>query len=309
MCTLITEEVLQELEGAEPHVLEQAQSVMGDTWLCYEVHAGSMALGCSVCRPERGMQFTSREQCALARLKRHAAGAEHVRNVCALRGHVKPRPVAEVQWPGKENFLQVFRQLSKNTCDRVVDGVAAQRKTAKMEWCLVEARRQKWREQLRGAVAIALLRDERHKRMLVRFRCVDSKLRVTNGVIGQLNPKSDYSSTSAGLVAATHKLLREFCTPLLGKPGAKDEEFSVDEQLLHHIRHRVFSTTVDSADIVVAAVQDSAAPLEAEISSLPAGETLFPQHILVVRERAHGSRRVLQRRNCKSNGSCAPEHP
>ena len=295
-CQLISPQVLEALGEAPAETLEKAQDLLGKSWLTYEFQGEPqrMLLGCSVCSGDKGVQFTTQEAAAANKLSRHGSGPEHVRNVCKLLDYQVPtKETAAVRWPGAEVVLQVFRQLHRDTTDRFVEGVSAEKKTSRIEWCIVEAAREQWRESLRNAVAICLLRDERHKRVLLRFRAVDKTLQVTNGVLGQL--KGDYSSTAFGLTAATLRVIREFATPGLARPGMKEEELEVDESLVQHIRECVLSTTIDAAGNEVAAVQDSAAPLEVHCQHLAEGETLFPNHKLIVRDRAHGTRRVLER--------------
>ncbi|CAE7421777.1 unnamed protein product [Symbiodinium sp. CCMP2592] len=297
-CQLISPEVLEALQEAPAETLAKAQDLLGVSWLNYEFQGEPqrMLLGCSVCSGDKGVQFTTQQAAAANKLSRHGSGPEHVRNVCKLLGYEVPtKETAAVRWPGAEVVLQVFRQLQGDTTDRFVEGVSAEKKTSRIEWCIVEATREQWRESLRNAVSISLLRDERHKRVLLRFRAVDKTLQVTNGVLGQL--KGDYSSTALGLTAATLRVIREFATPGLARPGMKGEELQleVDESLVQHIRECVLSTTIDAAGNEVAAVQDSAAPLEVHCQHLAEGETLFPNHKLIVRDRAHGTRRVLER--------------
>ena len=292
-CSLVTDSVLDLLGDAEASVLEQAQTMLGESWLVYEIDGPTMAMGCKVCMSEKGFQFTTKDSCTLHRLNRHASGPEHQRNVCKFLGFVVPKPALEVQWPGKEAFLKVFRQLSNDTSDRHVPGVSAERKTANIEWCIVEAARHIWRERLRQASFVSVLRDERHKRVLIRFRCVDKDLNLTHGLFGQL--KDTYSSTAFGLVQATLQVIRDMCTPGLGLPGSARENLTCDEDLVQHVRRSVLSTTVDSAGNEVAAVFDSAAPILASSLLLENGDTLFPCHKLLVRDRAHGTRRILER--------------
>ena len=253
-CQLISPQVLEALGEAPAETLEKAQDLLGKSWLTYEFQGEPqrMLLGCSVCSGDKGVQFTTQEAAAANKLSRHGSGPEHVRNVCKLLDYQVPtKETAAVRWPGAEVVLQVFRQLHRDTTDRFVEGVSAEKKTSRIEWCIVEAACEQWRESLRNAVAICLLRDERHKRVLLRFRAVDKTLQVTNGVLGQL--KGDYSSTAFGLTAATLRVIREFATPGLARPGMKEEELEVDESLVQHIRECVLSTTIDAAGNEVAA--------------------------------------------------------
>ena len=117
---------------------------------------------------------------------------------------------------------------------------------------------------------------------------------VLTGVVGQL--KMSFSSTALGLAEATHRLLREFCTPGTGVPRRhRGGEMVCDETLLQHVRAHVHSTCVDAASNEVCATFDTAAAWALPLEGLRPGEALFPNHQLVVRDRAHGSRRILSR--------------
>ena len=59
------------------------------------------------------------------------------------------------------------------------DAVAGKVKARKMKFCLAEGARRVWRNALMKAVVVRILRDERHGRLLIRFRCADFKADVT----------------------------------------------------------------------------------------------------------------------------------
>ena len=156
----------------------------------------------------------------------------------------------------------------------------------------MESLRCMWRDALRQSVSINILRDERHKRCLIRFRSTDAKLETVEGILGQA--KGHYSSSALGLGETTMRLIRDFCTPCKGAPDMKEER-PCDEALCAHIRHTVHSTTVDAASNEVTAAQDMSSKLVTDTAGLQAGEVIFPCHRLTVRDEAHEFRRILSR--------------
>lgn len=116
-------------------------------------------------------------------------------------------------------------------------------------------------------------------------RIKDQDANLTVGIIGQA--KSTYKSTALGIADATMAVMRDFCTSGTGCAAGRAPVF--DEALFEHMRTHIHSTTVDSAANEIVAAQDMAA-------SQPGREfAQLPNHKLIVRDRAHGSRRTLQR--------------
>ena len=52
-----------------------------------------------------------------------------------------------------------------------------------MQWCLAESRRQKYRKAAAESTCIGICQDKRGTRSLLRFRCSDKKLEVTDGIM------------------------------------------------------------------------------------------------------------------------------
>ena len=236
------------------------------------------------------MEFQFGRGTKLDKLRRHGRSAQHVQNARSFFNAPPHQGVSDGKAPSMHEFHDALKHLqSGNGCTKL-DGVAGKTELSQMEFTMVETMRSVWREQLRNAVSITLMRDERHKRMLVIFRSVNASLNVTEGVLGQA--KGTYSSSALGLGEATMKLITDFCT--LGTK-TKQEVRATDMDLVTHIRLHVHCTTVDAASNEVCAVQDSAAPLEAGNSILAEVEVAFPNHRLVIRDKAHEARRVLSR--------------
>ncbi|CAE7416429.1 unnamed protein product [Symbiodinium microadriaticum] len=298
-CPLVTPAILKLLPPDSVEAIKAAMHALEErtSWLDWHISSdGRCTFGCRLCAETAGFQFTTRDQCKQSKLERHADNEQHKKNVCRALGFEPPADSEEkpVVAPSKATFQEVFQRLQKNTCDRFMDGVAAEDKINKIQFTIVETARASWRRALAEAVSISLLRDERHKRVLLCFRSADASGNITEGVVGQL--KMSFSSTALGLAEATHRLLREFCTPGTGVPRRhRGGEMVCDETLLQHVRAHVHSTCVDAASNEVCATFDTAAAWALPLEGLPPGEALFPNHQLVVRDRAHGSRRILSR--------------
>ena len=290
-------------EEAAAH--DKARSVEKQVWYQLGVSPEDDAefrVRCVVCDTlaGKGWQFASAAQCRLGSLRRHQESDAHMAAVLKMLGANDPQllPRAErgaktprddedrtLGRPTAQDFAKVLQAVQEGRPDGM-PGVAARAKARKLQFCMFEAMREHWREQLHGAASISLLRDERHKRLLLRLRCSNLGLQVTEGTFGQL--KCNYSSSALGLA---ERLLQDFCTP--GSLDTRAAAPPMDSDLFEHIRLHIHSTTVDAASNEVTCAQDMAAVLEADLGGLPKGERLLPHHKLIIRDRAHAARRTL----------------
>ena len=91
--------------------------------------------------------------------------------------------------PPKEDLLKVWDYVSKNGASGHLDGVGKREKVRKLMWLLSEARRERKLKFLESSEVICLLRDERQKRLLVRFRAArwhQGKVEVMVGILWQI---------------------------------------------------------------------------------------------------------------------------
>ena len=121
-----------------------------------------------------------------------------------------------------------------------------------------------------------------------------SSPRKADSFVGVLGQGKIISSTATNVTNVTKQLLVEFCTPNFGCPYVDDPSSlsSLDEDLFQHIRQHVHSVTVDAAENEIAACEnmkckDSCTAME--------GVAFCPNVRTVVRDKAHASRRILQR--------------
>ena len=85
------------------------------------------------------------------------------------RQEAKPAPKA----PSFQDVLAVLRSLQKGVSPSQGTDSMHKHKTFKVVWCLAESLKRTYRTHLRDAVTVNILRDERHKRLQVRWRCCD----------------------------------------------------------------------------------------------------------------------------------------
>ena len=127
---------------------------------------------------------------------------------------------------------------------------------------------------------------------MLRFRCgsLDGKRRI--GMIGQ--PRI-FKGTATNISKVTIQALRQFCTKNFGAVEVK-EEGHFDPQLFEHIRKILRAITIDSAENELAAAGNMMSTESVvSVRNEDGVEAFAPHLILVVRDKAHASRRILSR--------------
>ena len=105
-------------------------------------------------------------------------------------------------WQAVMRDVELGRPQSK----KGIKGVGAGKKVRFMQWCLAEAKRELVRRDLLKATTISLSCDKRGTRFLLRFRCVDDKLRLRTGI---LDISQCMSSTATDYKKATVKGIQQ----------------------------------------------------------------------------------------------------
>lgn len=116
--------------------------------------------------------------------------------------------------------------------------------------------------------------------------------RKADSFIGVLGQGKIVSSTATNVTQVTKQLMAEFCTPNFGCPYNPSSIASLDEDLLEHIRDHVHSVTVDSAENEIASCHNM---VSADSCTAMQGVAFCPNIRTVIRDKAHASRRILQR--------------
>ena len=173
--------------------------------------------------------------------------------------------------------------------DNIAAGQATldSRRRKNMTWCLAEAVKAMDQETVASAEAIALYRDERAGRILIRYRAVGKDLETRAGCLGQ---ERDGGTGSRNLVVATYRIMQRFCTRFCDPPQPCRRRSILKRDVLLRLRQRVTSLSVDSAaDEVVSAELMRSKALNASL------QKLTPNLRFIVRDKAHSSRRITSR--------------
>ena len=171
----------------------------------------------------------------------------------------------------------------------------AEHKISKVVWCFAEALKQRWRVFLMMACTINLLRDERHKRLQIRFRAAGP---VTGEIMcGWFGiDKTHESNTAIQITEATRKQITDFCTRDCDPPKPHNDEIEgvFDQDLFNHILLTCEAITVDSAGDEIASAYDASADNSFTATSL--GMLCFMPNLLhILRDKAHAIRKLMTR--------------
>lgn len=88
--------------------------------------------------------------------------------------------------------------------------VGSKTKIARLQWCLYEALRKRYLEFLKKAQVVWLARDERHGRLLIRFKAsmfANGRITACDGVLGQIK---NFGTGAEKLADATRQVFRRF---------------------------------------------------------------------------------------------------
>ena len=154
-----------------------------------------------------------------------------------------------------------------------------------MIWTLNESLNDIKRDHLRRAGCLNIIRDERHSRMHIRYRCIGAHETLPN--IGYFGQCRENDPSSLGIIDGTVKVYKEVCTSRANPPkGASlscGPSCIFDESLFNHCKNITEACSTDSAENEVVATRDMRRP------------ELFPNCSFQLRDMVHSSRRVLSR--------------
>ncbi len=195
--------------------------------------------------------------------------------------------------PPREEFEECLSKLRKGRSAR--DGEGASDKTSLMRWCLSEAMLQEARQHVREALTIVLVRDERHGRLLLRYRTCSPDMCTAAGVFGLERLPA---GAAENLLDATKKAVISFATPRLAPPrNVRVEAGGVNRRLVQHIRSHVHIVVTDCAAselLAQAQARGQRQPYDAGARRLLGdGSSFLPNIKLIGRDRAHAAQRFL----------------
>ena len=300
---VISPEAVQELD---PEVVKHSVKTMDHmTWLDSSVDEdGVFSVGCVVCSQmlaECDKDVIARYgiRCLTGfkpkRFQQHQRSPAHLAAVKRLLQpsvEIVGQPLSkQAAAPSEVEFQAILHHIRKGGSLREgIPGIAHFTKAKTMVFLLAESLKRLYRGWLRSCCTINLLRDERHARLLVRFRCANLRGERGIGVMGQ---ERIVQSTATKITETTLSIFKNFCTQNLGAPGLKDESAVwFDEELFEHIRSSVHALTVDSAGNEVASGENM---MSSRSMTAIRGEPCAPNLHTIIRDKAHASRRILQR--------------
>ena len=207
---------VRQWQGLLPLIRDERHS-----WLGWHLHAGVVKAFCVACAYVHGKAPLVAVAGRIANLARHAATGRHRKAVCVFLG--RDTGDCTITAPPASLFRHVLEQFQRGVAPSggytLPNGVhVGHNKAQKVLWALAEALTQQKAEQVRQAVCMNILRDERHGRLHVRFRVADAGLGAHRGYLGQAR---DFVPDAAGLTAATDQVFRTFCTKFAAPPAGR----------------------------------------------------------------------------------------
>ena len=234
-------------------------------------HNGSWALCCAPCSAVKP-KFIGTQ---LSHVLRHAATDQHQKHAAGRR-----REALCLDAPRLEDFKKVYSEARSGSAGhKSIENVGKRRKIENMRFCLAESKRALDRRFLRTTTSIALMRDMRKSRLMIRYVAVNKKLKVRRGLLGI---QRNFGHSAHDIVKATGRILRFAATicPDSQRPA-------LDQNLLRHLRASVQMICADSAADEMLAAEMMRQPIVTGMA------VLTPNLRVVLRDKAHASRRTL----------------
>ena len=205
-CVLVKPSVVAFVSGAKRKKKWEAK--LSSRWLFVTLKNKQARLGCAACAkaatggPWANFEIRPLLSVKLAHLKRHEMSKTHVAAVAARRSSDNAALA-----PDASLFQDALKKMRAGGSAR--DGGVCSNKKEQVRWCLAEATMDAGRQVLKEALCVALTRDERKGRLLIRWRACKADLSPASGVL-DFKPVEGYADTLAN---AVKKAVRDFCQP------------------------------------------------------------------------------------------------
>jgi hypothetical protein len=262
------------------------------TWLWFALHDGHFRWQCIACH-RKGTCCDSTDGTGFVQIQnllKHHTSSKHVQVVNDAFG--VSTNVAYVT-PSRSLFkelLVAFQQgIAPENGYTLKSGILGCQKAKAMLWCLAQARDDDKRDALRLAEVMVIMRDERKKRMHIRFNCACPEEVSLHDKCGFLGQRRDHQPDAYGVTQGTLAVFKDICTSRSHAPQPLEAEPCFDKRLFARAAHILEATVVDSASNEITSITDSSAVG-------PGGEDpTFPNNKHVLRDAAHSARRLLAR--------------
>ena len=216
----------------------------------------------------------------LSHLRRHANLSSHKRAVNRLLGKEVPTDNDDDEdlAPSADAFKRAWDAICAGLAPNAgVPGVGCRKKVVQMVKCLAEGVRMIDREWIVKAKSMAVVRDERDSRLVVRFSLTTGELECRQGILGQAR---HFGSGAEAITEATGQIIKEFA-------ATKCPDGPVPELLEAHIRNTIHQLAVDAASD-----ETLSGRMMQRGTNLDGERPLTPNLVLITRDKAHGSRRT-----------------
>ena len=270
----------------------QARLPVGGTdrsWLDLRKGPSGWGFGCTLCRQAATANPTMKQgvyaqfkvtEPHMTNFKKHRSQPCHLRAVQFNHDQCKDvMPAADLC--EFESALQ-----------RIRDGnsVLKSKKQFKLAWCLYQAMKVKDLAALRKYSMICLFRDERKTRVAVSARLISADLETRCVSLGA---KRELGTGAREITTGTYNIIKDACT-LYDTPGRNvgvlNHSPVVHWRVLNHIRQKIRAICVDSAsdELLSCEMMRSATLMGPNVA-------LCPKLSMVLRDKAHASRRITSR--------------
>lgn len=266
------------------------QAQLKSKWLHATLKGQVARVGCSVCAlANAGGPWAKFEQKPLSltkhHLKRHESSKTHMACLEA-QGSSESARLA----PDLDIFKDALKRMRGGGSQR--DNGCCSDKKQQVRWCLSEAAMDIGRETLRDALCIAVTRDERKGRLLVRWRACKSDLTAASGVLGF----DSCLGFADDLAVKTKQAIQEFCTPLVNLPRgfvSDEADKELDRQTERSIQSKTSILVTDAAspELLASGLLSGRRPY----ASSGGRETYLSSTKVIQRDAPHASCRLLKR--------------
>ena len=235
---------------------------------------------------------------SLSPIVKHKSCKKHKLAVAfASGGPLGPTGQAVVGAPSRTIFWKAWESAGN-------DSDIPRAKADQMIYCLSESLKEKTRKALKKATCVALIRDERHGRLLIRYRAVDKHLQLETGVLGQMK---DHGTGHENLNKATADLVQQALQPLTQSAGQSTGEQKSSQP---HLESALQQTQTSAAKSVLARVEmlcvDSASDellggetlRHGDANDVSKYEGICPNLKVIIRDMTHAARRCSRKPEC-----------
>ena len=275
------------------------------SWLvAHKPEDGQIDIGCVACMgahkmnpgrpatPFSKLHAIMPDSLHVGNLRRHPARQAHYQNVLQFLGvKLSTHNVDVSKAPSSKEFAQVWDETCKGLAlHSGIPGIGDREKVEYMQDCIYEGMLKQDRSFLEGAACTLIMRDERCARLLVRFRSVNHAMQRRSGILGQ---RKGFGTGAINIAKATEDIVDTFCVVGGGRQMQRRRSKTTTPEcfpiLARHLKSTVEATIVDAASDEVIATKMLATGSAEEMHKV------FQNHRLMVRDKAHGSRRILYR--------------